>query len=288
MSRGDPARGEGATTTGDRYRAPALERGLDALELLARSGTAMTQAEVARALGRSPSELFRVLTVLERRGYLARDPASAAYRPTLRLFELARTHRPEEELLRAAAAPMRALVAATGEGCHLSVLHRGQLLVLAQEEGPARVRLSIAVGSTIGPLAAASGRVLLAALSAIDRAALLAEEPAWNARSAADRAAVGDRLAAVAARGWEDARGDSVAGVSDLSVPVGAGRVRAALAVSALPRHHAAWLAATLPPLQAAARAIEHAAGIDGVGTSSGRQVGEDGSRSREERGGRR
>ncbi len=249
------------------YRAPALERGLDALEVLACSGAAMTQAEVARALGRSPSELFRVLTVLERRGYLQRDPLSGAYRPTLRLFELGQAHRPEETLLRAAAAPMRALVDATGEGCHLSVLHRGRLLVLAQEEGPARVRVSVAVGSTIAPWRSASGRVLLAGLPPGERGALLATDDEWAALPTRDHAAIRERLKTIAGRGWEDASGETVNGVSDLSVPVGAGRVRAALAVAALPRDHASWLAATLPALDDAAHAIARAAGLFGQET---------------------
>jgi DNA-binding IclR family transcriptional regulator len=244
------------------YRAPALERGLDALELLAASGAAMTQAEIARALGRSPSELFRVLTVLERRAYLVREAVSGAYRPTLRLFELAQSHRPEEALLRAAAAPMRALTDATGEGCHLSILHRGALLVLAQEEGPARVRVSVAVGSTIAPWRAASGRVLLAGLPPAERVAALDAGPGGDVPVGADRAAVLDRLAVVAARGWEEAREETVAGVSDLSVPVGGGAVRAALAVAALPRDHGAWVTATLPRLREAAAAIERAAGL--------------------------
>lgn len=244
------------------YRAPALERGLDVLELLALSGATMTQAEIGRALGRSSSELFRVLTVLERRGFLGRDPASGAYRPTLRLFELGQIHRPEEHLLRAAIAPMRALTAATRESCHLGALHRGLLLVLAQEEGPARVRLSVAVGSTLAPWQAASGRVLLAGLTGGERAALLAADPGWAALPGPDRVARLARLDLVAARGWEDASGETVAGVSDLSVAVGGGRVRAALALAALPRDHAAWLAASLPLLRQTAAAIAGAAGL--------------------------
>ena len=37
------------------YAAPALDKGLDVLELLARDGTPLTQADIARALGRTAS-----------------------------------------------------------------------------------------------------------------------------------------------------------------------------------------------------------------------------------------
>ena len=246
------------------YHVPALERGLDVLELLAGRGTDMTQAEIARALGRSPSELFRTLTALDRRGYLTRDPDSGAFGLTLRLFALGSRHRPHEGLVRAAERPMRALVEETGESCHLSVLDRGQLLVLAQEEGPGRVRLSVAVGSTIPPRQAASGRVLLAALGDTERDATLAADPDWLALDEAAQAKERSRLDMVRQRGCEDAYGETVAGVSDLSVLIGGAgaATQAALAIAALPRDHAAWVAATLPALRRRAEEIAYAAGL--------------------------
>jgi len=246
------------------YAAPALDKGLDVLELLARDGAPLTQAEIARALGRSPSELFRILATLERRGYLWRDPVSGAYRPTLRLLELGQAHRPEEALLRAAASPMRALAAATRESCHLSVLHRGALLVLAQEDGPRRVRLSVAVGSTIDPLHSASGRTLLAVLPPEERMATLAADPEWVALPPVRRADLLDRLDAIRARGWEDAVGETVPGVSDLAAPIGdpTTRTHAALAIAGLARDHAAWVEAMVPALREAAAEIARGAGL--------------------------
>ena len=58
------------------YWVPAIEKALDILEYLADQGVARTRTQIARALGRGPSELFRMLTCLENRGYLYRDPAS--------------------------------------------------------------------------------------------------------------------------------------------------------------------------------------------------------------------
>ncbi len=249
------------------YAAPALDKGLDVLELLARDGAPLSQAEIARSLGRTPSELFRIMATLERRGYLWRDPVSGAYRPTLRLLELGRAHRPEDALLRAAAGPMQRLVAATREACHLSVLHRGALLVLAQEEGSRRVRLSVAVGSTIDPLRSASGRMVLAIMPPDERMAALAADPGWLAMSREERAAALDRLDAIRALGYESAHAETVAGVSDLATPVGSPstHTHAALAIAALPRDHEAWTAETLPVLLETAAAITTAAGLDSL-----------------------
>ena len=76
----------------DRYRAPALDKGLDILELLAGEEEGLSQAEIAKALGRTPNEQYRMLERLVRRGYVARN-ASDRYELTLKLFGLAHFHR---------------------------------------------------------------------------------------------------------------------------------------------------------------------------------------------------
>ena len=59
-----------------RYSAPALEKGLDVIEALAAEPHRLTLQEIANRLDRSPNELFRMLDVLVRRGYLTREADS--------------------------------------------------------------------------------------------------------------------------------------------------------------------------------------------------------------------
>lgn len=51
-----------------KYTAPALEKGLDILERLSLSEAGLSLSEIARDLGRSVSEIFRMLVVLQQRG----------------------------------------------------------------------------------------------------------------------------------------------------------------------------------------------------------------------------
>src|SRR5690606_35534132 len=90
--------GSDTTRTDRHYAAPALEKGLDILELLSAEGDGLTQHQIAQSLGRSASEIFRMLSVLERRGYLLRA-ADGVYRLSLRMFELAHRHPPIRRLL---------------------------------------------------------------------------------------------------------------------------------------------------------------------------------------------
>ena len=63
-----------------KYRAPALEKGLDVLELLSAHGEPLTPSQMSATLGRSVSELFRMIQVLEFRGYI--EQSSGGYRLT--------------------------------------------------------------------------------------------------------------------------------------------------------------------------------------------------------------
>lgn len=251
-----------AKTTADKtYSVPALDKGLDILECLAARGVALTSAQIARELQRGQSELFRMLVGLERRGYIARESESGAYLLTLRLWEMAHTHTPFQALLRAARQPMRELAATTGESCHLSTVDGGQVLVLAQEESAAKVRLSVEVGSVSPWAATVSGRVLLAFLPSEQRATILEQEQ-WTR---AHRHEWQEKLAEIAARGYEEAHSESIQGVWDVAAPVGsfAAGLPAALAIAAPTRHQRRTDADALrAALQKAVRAINAAAGL--------------------------
>ncbi len=235
MSRGRPLNEKNERTSTPNYSVPALEKGLDVLEGLAGQENALTQAQLARALGRGASELFRILATLERRGYIQRDPDSGAYSLTLRTYELGHAHSPYERLLRAPERPMRALTEEVRESCHLSVIHRGRVLALLQEESRARVRLSIEIGSSLPLLQGASGRLLLAYLDDARRDETLRLETDFPRLSDAEQTDLLERLELIRSRGYEMARDETVEGVIDLSVPIGVAgtRVRAALTIAA-------------------------------------------------------
>src|SRR5690606_18305432 len=80
------------------YTAPALEKGFDVFELLADHPDGLTLSEIASELGRSISELFRLIVVMERRGYLRKEPESDRYRVTYRILVLAHRATPVQDL----------------------------------------------------------------------------------------------------------------------------------------------------------------------------------------------
>jgi DNA-binding IclR family transcriptional regulator len=120
-----------------RYSAPALEKGLDVIELLAHTPDGMTQSQIAQALGRSVQEVYRVLMSLERRGYIQRRPPDDACRLTMRLHHLAHAYPPASRLIDTALPVMRQLALDVRQSFHLSVLDAANIHVLAQADSPA-------------------------------------------------------------------------------------------------------------------------------------------------------
>lgn len=247
-----------------KYAVPALEKALDIIEYLSEQAVPLTQAQLARALGRQPSELFRMLSYLEQRGYLYRDPASGGFTLTLKLFELSRTHSPHDSLLLAATPHMNRLTEALREPCHLSVLHRDQLLVLSQSESPNPFRLSVEVGSLHSPIATVSGRILLAHMPPAQLDDYLQRQPDYLVMNSSERQAFHERLALIRERGFEHSDSERFIGWLDLGVLVGSStsRTQATLTIVALKQPNMPDLLHTLPQLKQYAADITQQAGL--------------------------
>jgi len=202
----------------ERYRAPALDKGLDILELLAGVDRGLTQAEIAKRLGRSPNEFYRMLDRLVRRGYVARVDGDR-FSLTLKLFGLAQLHAPVRRLASYATPLMRELAEETRQANQLVVFDRGSAVVIAQQEAPGYWGISIRVGSHIGLYDTGSGHVLLAFRSPEERQMMIAE----NARSNETPALPPEffeRLDQIRDRGYEMMPSAQTAGVFNLSAPV--------------------------------------------------------------------
>jgi DNA-binding IclR family transcriptional regulator len=185
-----------------KYSVPALEKGLDILEVLASAHVPLSLTELSRRLERTPSELFRMLDALERRAFIARDPVSEGYHLTLRLYELAHTHSPVDQLLKAAMIPMHELADKIHESCHLCVLSGPMLVVVAQAESPEPVRLSVEVGDRVLPLRAASGCVLAAFLAPAEQERFLSADATYTAMTKKERTDLAAQLAQIRKDGY--------------------------------------------------------------------------------------
>jgi DNA-binding IclR family transcriptional regulator len=178
------------------YSAPALDKALDILELLAGEAGGLTQTEIAERVGRNVSQIYRVLATLERRGYLTRDDRSGRYVLSMALFDLAHRHPPLRGLVQLAAGPMRALADAVRQSCNLSIDDAGAVRIIAQAESPADFGYHVRVGARFPIETTATGAVLTADRPGADDAAADALQPGEVAQLADGYLTRPDRLQA--------------------------------------------------------------------------------------------
>ena len=218
------------------YTVPALDKGLDVFQALADSHTPLSLTELAGKLGQTPSALFRILNRLEGRSYVVRDPVAGRYSLSLKLFELAHTHSPVENLIAISGKPMRELAQSVRESVHLSVLSHGRLVVLLDVGSPLRVRFAHEIGAQFSPVLTNSGRLLLSHLPQADLTTHLGIDPDYKRWSQARRRALFKELANNRRRGHAIADSEDWPGMKDLAVLVGNPAIgtTAALAIACL------------------------------------------------------
>lgn len=213
------------------YSAPALEKGIDIIELLAESESGLTVSEISQKLKRRMSELFRIIVVMEQRGWLRKDPESARYAVTYHVLKLAHRSTPTQTLTSAAAPVMNELSTRMNQSCHLVVRSGTQgLVILRQENQQRHANLSVRLGAVIELASSCSGRVLLAHLDPEERERVLKSIPRPRALTRSRLSAI---LNKVAKRGFEIHRSPITPGVTDIGYPVRGfdGSVMAALTV---------------------------------------------------------
>ncbi len=212
-----PARGASHVET--RYAVPALDKGLDVVELLAREAGGLTLNEIARALGRTSSELFRMVTALARRGYMEQRDGDR-YTLTLKLFELAHRHKPIKSLTAAAAPLMLDLVHRALQSCHLTVFHAGRVMVVGEVDSPERYAFGMKVGALVGLTDTASGYVLLAFQDDGRRRAMLASHQEVEGELDLDPAQLAKIVRDVARNGYAKVQSRQTRGVTNIAFPI--------------------------------------------------------------------
>ncbi|WP_337267303.1 IclR family transcriptional regulator [Oryzifoliimicrobium ureilyticus] len=202
----------------DRYRAPALDKGLDILELLASVDGGLTQADIARGLGKSPNEFYRMLDRLVRRGYVARQEGDR-FCLTLKLFALSHYHAPLRRLTSFATPIMRDFANLARQACHLAVFDRGAVVVISQQDSPTYWGLSIRTGAQMSLFNTGSGHVLLAFRSNEERQMMI-EERQRIQEDVIVPADLQQKLTGVVERGFEAMESAQTRGVLNLSAPI--------------------------------------------------------------------
>ena len=197
-------------------------RTLDLFEAFARERKPLSLSQLARAIGAPVSSCFGIVRTLEARGYLYEVKARGGFYPTKLLFEHARVIASHDPLAERFVPLLEKLRDQTGETVLMSKRLDRQAVYLEVLDSLHSIRYSPKVGELRPLHASASGKALLGSLPTAARNELLTgmKLPRVTSRTITSRAALEADLEQGRKRGWYVTRGETVADLMAVAVPV--------------------------------------------------------------------
>jgi DNA-binding IclR family transcriptional regulator len=219
------------------HRIPAVDRALQALDLLCSGGEPLGIRDLSQRMGVPRSTVYRILNSLEAHGVARRDSVGR-YLPGTRLLGWARAVPRGADLVSLARPTLDALAQAAQATAKLSVLDGDVALVVAVSAGPGAYSIATQVGRRFPLHAGAASKVLAAHLPDAERDALLAGPlPRATPTTITDPEALAEALSVVKRDGLATDRAEYIDGVHAIAAPAFGpdGTCVAAISVAFLP-----------------------------------------------------
>jgi IclR family transcriptional regulator, acetate operon repressor len=220
-----------------RKKGSAIERTLAILEAMAVASRPRAASDVAATLGVPKPTVHRICLMLEREGFLRREPDAKRFTVGPRLTRLAQGG------LRAAArlGPRHAILEGLSreirETCNLGILDDRSVVYIDRVEADWPLRLHFDAGSRVDPHCTAIGKLFLAYMPDGERDRLLSALPLarFTDKTITGRAELDRELAKIRRAGYSTDDEEFLMGVVCLAAPItnAAGEVIAAVAMQA-------------------------------------------------------
>jgi DNA-binding IclR family transcriptional regulator len=213
----------------------SVDRALSILEILARRRDAGV-TEIGKELGVHKSTAFRLLAVLESRGFVEQAEERGTYRLGLGIVRLAGAITAQLDLTRQGRAACERLAAELGETVNIAILDGARCVNISQVRGASAIASHNWIGQQTPLHATSSGKILLAYGLESVRAGVLADGLGRFTDSTITGAAeLRAELDRVRARGWASTAEEFEVGLNAIAAPVrdAGGAVVAALSISA-------------------------------------------------------
>jgi DNA-binding IclR family transcriptional regulator len=161
---------------------PAATRALRVLRYLASQADPVTLQAIAVAVDLPRSTAYHLLGAMAEEGFVVHLADEHRYGLGVAAFEVGSGYSRQEPLQRIARRPLAALVDTVGHSAHLAVLHGRDVLYVLEERAPGRPPLVTDVGVRLPAQLTASGRAILAQLTAHQVRALYPDRSAFVER----------------------------------------------------------------------------------------------------------
>ena len=201
---------------------PILHRSLHVLDHLRQCPRGASLTEVSRALGFPKNTVYRILHTLCAHDYVRRDEATLLYTLSRKMATLAYDSAQDRGLLENSLDMMRRLRDATQETVVISILDRGEGLVLEQIQSSHPFRFVCDAGTRQTLHTSASTKAILAFLPEAERKAALKDVSfkLLTASTITSRAKFDAALAEARLAGYGVDRGEALDGVHCVAAPI--------------------------------------------------------------------
>ncbi|HVY21477.1 MAG TPA: IclR family transcriptional regulator [Bauldia sp.] len=217
-----------------RHRIPVIDRMIDVLFLLEQQPNGASIRDLVTQLRLPRTTVYRILNTLQFHDIVRRS-SDGTYRLGSRLLALAAravSEGNEYDLAAISLPHLRRLAQETGEGCKVSIIDGGEILVVAAVDGPREYALTVVAGQRLPVHAGAGGKVLLASLPKEELSSRLSGSLArYTGKTHTDARKLAVELAKVKRQGWAFDSGEYAPSINALAAPI---PDRSGLAIGAL------------------------------------------------------
>jgi DNA-binding IclR family transcriptional regulator len=240
---------------------PAATRALRVLRFLAGQPDPVTLDRLATVTGIPRSTAYHLVNAMIEEGFVVHLPDEHRYGLGVAAFEVGSGYARQEPLQRITRRHLASLVDAVGHSAHLAVLHGRDVLYVVEERAPGRPPLVTDVGVRLPAHLTASGRAILAHLSAPQVRALYPDRAAFVDRHGLGPGSPGalrSLLAETRQRGYAVEEGEVTPGFASVASAVldHNGHPVAGLAVTFASHHPPADMAAAVAAIRRTADAV--------------------------------
>jgi DNA-binding IclR family transcriptional regulator len=197
-----------------------VQKALNLLEALVRSGQPRRLTELARELGLTKPNVYRLLSTLSALGYVKKDPQTTLYSPTLKLWEMGSMLVRDVDLVTMAGPRLRRLCEETRESVQLAVFDAGFAVYVDKVDSQQPLKAMTHIGSRVPATVTSSGKALLAWLPAIALDQAMAHLKRYTALTIMKRRDIEIDLEETRTRGYAVNRGEFRDGVAGIAAPI--------------------------------------------------------------------
>src|SRR4051812_66516 len=197
-----------------------VQKALNLLEALVRSGQPRRLTELSRQLGLTKPNVYRLLSTLSVLGYVKKDPFNSLYSPTLKMWEMGSLLVRDVDLVSVANPRLRRLCEETRESVQLAVFDAGFAVYVDKVDSSHPLKAMTTIGSRLPATVVSTGKAILAWLPTESLDAAFQHVKRYTPATLMRRKDIEQDLRETRERGFAINRSEFRPGVCGIAVPV--------------------------------------------------------------------